>query len=66
MAKKLPSPPAAKPTEDATPPSEKPDLFPVVGIGASAGGLSVFTKLLKALPTDTSTSIPHTSVCCSN
>lgn len=28
-------------------------LFPVVGIGASAGGLSAYTKLLKALPIDT-------------
>jgi len=27
--------------------------FPIVGIGASAGGLSAYTKLLKALPTDT-------------
>lgn len=26
--------------------------FPVVGIGASAGGLEAFTKLFKALPTD--------------
>jgi two-component system, chemotaxis family, CheB/CheR fusion protein len=37
--------------------SEKPetegDIFPVVGIGASAGGLSAFTKLLKVLPIDT-------------
>lgn len=28
-------------------------LFPVVGIGASAGGLSAFTQLLKTLPIDT-------------
>jgi two-component system, chemotaxis family, CheB/CheR fusion protein len=28
-------------------------LFPIVGIGASAGGLSAYTKLLKALPVDT-------------
>jgi two-component system CheB/CheR fusion protein len=27
--------------------------FPIVGIGASAGGLEAFTQLLKALPTDT-------------
>ena len=27
--------------------------FPVVGIGASAGGLEAFTKLLKHLPNDT-------------
>lgn len=29
------------------------NLFPVVGIGASAGGLSAFAKLLKTLPLDT-------------
>lgn len=28
-------------------------LFPIVGIGASAGGLEAFTELLKALPLDT-------------
>ncbi len=27
--------------------------FPVVGVGASAGGLDAFTQLLKALPADT-------------
>ena len=27
--------------------------FPIVGIGASAGGLEAFTQLLKALPLDT-------------
>jgi two-component system CheB/CheR fusion protein len=27
--------------------------FPIVGIGASAGGLEAFTELLKALPVDT-------------
>lgn len=27
--------------------------FPVVGVGASAGGLDAFTKLLKSLPADT-------------
>jgi two-component system CheB/CheR fusion protein len=35
----------AGPREDAPP-------FPVVGIGASAGGLEAFTNLLKALPDD--------------
>ncbi len=29
------------------------ELFPVVGIGASAGGLEAFTQLLKNLPADT-------------
>jgi two-component system CheB/CheR fusion protein len=28
-------------------------FFPVVGVGASAGGLEAFTALLKALPADT-------------
>ena len=27
--------------------------FPIVGIGASAGGLEAFTQLLEALPADT-------------
>ena len=29
------------------------DLFPIVGIGASAGGLQAVTQLFKALPVDT-------------
>ncbi len=29
-----------------------PNIFPVVGIGASAGGLEAFKKLLKAIPED--------------
>ncbi len=29
------------------------ELFPIVGIGASAGGLEAFTRLLEALPQDT-------------
>lgn len=29
------------------------DLFPIVGIGASAGGLEAYTQLLSHLPTDT-------------
>jgi two-component system CheB/CheR fusion protein len=33
---------------------EKPDtLFPIVGIGASAGGLEAFSELLHAVPADT-------------
>src|SRR5438045_3635069 len=40
-----------QPTKPATKP-ESPD-FPVVGIGASAGGLEAFTNLLHHLPTDT-------------
>ena len=30
-----------------------PGVFPIVGIGASAGGLEAFTQLLQALPADT-------------
>jgi two-component system CheB/CheR fusion protein len=36
--------------------------FPIVGVGASAGGLEAFTLLLKALPTDTGMAfvlVPH-------
>src|SRR3989442_131799 len=29
------------------------DLFPIVGIGASAGGLEAFTRLVRQLPSDT-------------
>lgn len=72
MAKKSPPPPAAKPIENTPPPSSEPSRFPIVGIGASAGGLSAFTKLLKELPADTGMGfvlvqhlvIPHTSVYC--
>ena len=31
-------------------PNTEEDIFPIVGIGASAGGLNAFTQLLKALP----------------
>lgn len=34
-------------------PNTEIDLFPIVGIGASAGGLNAFTQLLEALPMDT-------------
>ncbi len=33
-------------------PEEQERLFPVVGIGASAGGLEAFTRLLRALPAE--------------
>ena len=36
---------------DLSPP--RGHLFPIVGIGGSAGGLDAFTKLLQALPSDT-------------
>lgn len=32
---------------------DKKELFPIVGIGASAGGLEAFTQLLSHLPSDT-------------
>ena len=35
------------------PPVPRPGSFPIVGIGASAGGLEAFTQLLGALPVDT-------------
>lgn len=35
------------------PQSNLRELFPIVGIGASAGGLEAFTELLSHLPTDT-------------
>lgn len=38
-------------TEDAEPGQSV--SFPIVGVGASAGGLEAFTQLLKALPADT-------------
>jgi chemotaxis response regulator CheB len=33
--------------------SRKPQEFPIVGIGASAGGLEAFKVLLEGLPVDT-------------
>lgn len=43
--------PVVKPTQE--PPNDELLAFPVVGVGASAGGLDAFTQLLKALPVDT-------------
>ncbi|MHB1567441.1 MAG: CheR family methyltransferase [Acidiferrobacter sp.] len=37
----------------ATPSPRRPRRFPIVGIGASAGGLEAFTQLLRHLPADT-------------
>src|ERR1700730_13374250 len=56
-ARKTP-PRAKKANESAAPPSPAvdssfPASFPVVGVGASAGGLEAFTKLLQHLPADT-------------
>jgi len=36
--------------EDMTPSRPAPDLFPVVGVGASMGGLEAFKKLVRAIP----------------
>lgn len=42
------------PSTSADRPQPSPeDTFPVVGIGASAGGLEAFTQLLSHLPADT-------------
>ncbi|MBC7366905.1 MAG: PAS domain S-box protein [Undibacterium sp.] len=46
-ARRLPS------TAPSTPLSRLGSGFPIVGIGASAGGLEAFTQLLKRLPVDT-------------
>jgi two-component system CheB/CheR fusion protein len=42
----------ADPASPQQPETEK-ELFPIVGIGASAGGLEAFTQLLSHLPIDT-------------
>ncbi|BAN34776.1 MCP methyltransferase/methylesterase, CheR/CheB with PAS/PAC sensor [Sulfuricella denitrificans skB26] len=43
----------AQQESDGTRPEPTEQTFPVVGVGASAGGLDAFTKLLKNLPADT-------------
>src|SRR5262245_4961024 len=43
--------PAHSSSEEAN--NDKRRLFPIVGIGASAGGLEAFTELLRHLPLDT-------------
>lgn len=45
--------PAAPVTTTDDPEEQDWSTFPVVGIGASAGGLEAFTELLQALPSDT-------------
>lgn len=45
-----------------TPTAEKPITYPMVAVGASAGGLEAFSKLLRALPADPKLAlifIPH-------
>ena len=39
--------------EDDPSPRQATRPFPIVGVGASAGGLEAFTQLLQALPPDT-------------
>ena len=56
--RKSPKPPAPKAARTAAAPRSRPAAsatasFPIVGIGASAGGLEAFTQLLGALPLDT-------------
>src|SRR5271165_3006652 len=56
MAKKVPSgkrSTASRTSPAVSPPSSHDSTIPVVGIGASAGGLEAFTELLKALPDNT-------------
>ena len=46
--------PGMTPADEQQTPLRSPSaLFPIVGIGASAGGLEAFTELLKHLPLDT-------------
>ncbi|MCL4500518.1 MAG: PAS domain-containing protein [Deltaproteobacteria bacterium] len=45
------APPPPVPAEEKEAPAER--LFPIVGVGASAGGLEAFTQLLENLPLDT-------------
>lgn len=45
--------PDTKAIKSDTKSSAETDIFPVVGIGASAGGLNAFTQLLHALPVNT-------------
>ena len=55
-----PQPPARpQPLDDRTdqPLAPEGDRFPVVGVGASAGGLEAFTQLLTHLPADTGMAI---------
>ena len=51
--KSEPAPPtgAEAPAEEASAQASSP--FPIVGVGASAGGLEAFTQMLSALPVDT-------------
>src|SRR5207249_656889 len=50
-SRQLQSPPAA--TKELAEGGRGKGLFPIVGIGASAGGLEAVTRLLQHLPSDT-------------
>src|SRR4051794_9473863 len=45
--------PAAPPDDGPAPQRRGTTAFPIVGVGASAGGLEAFTHFLRALPADT-------------
>src|ERR1035438_8142538 len=49
----LEPPPAVPPLMAEEPDESEDGIFPIVGIGASAGGLEAFTEMLQALPPDT-------------
>ncbi|MEA5578343.1 chemotaxis protein CheB [Anabaena sp. UHCC 0451] len=51
--KKSPAKESTDTTKSPEQPGKQKELFPIVGIGASAGGLEAFTQLLSHLPTDT-------------
>ncbi|MEO6196095.1 MAG: chemotaxis protein CheB [Thermoanaerobaculia bacterium] len=51
--KKRPPPRPKRSSAEDTPPPSPQKLFPIVGIGASAGGLEAFRQLLQNLPADT-------------
>jgi two-component system CheB/CheR fusion protein len=47
------APPRPMPARQTQNPDHPPKHFPIVGVGASAGGLEAFTELLEHLPLDT-------------
>ena len=48
-----PAQPVAESNLEGPEPADLAAAFPVVGVGASAGGLEALTQLLRALPADT-------------
>ena len=53
VAESVPVLPSSSENLDERDETDEAVLFPIVGVGASAGGLEAFTQLLKALPADT-------------